>query len=37
MPDSLDGLTVVDFRKENPDPIKQLQWGITGYREGSHH
>jgi TIR domain len=31
-PTFLDGMTWVDFRREDPDPIKQLIWGITGVR-----
>ena len=26
------GLTWVDFRNKEPDPLKQLIWGITGVR-----
>jgi hypothetical protein len=25
-------MTWVDFRKEDPDPLEQLVWGITGQR-----
>jgi WD40 repeat protein len=30
LPAFLQGLTWVDFRKLEPDPVKQLVWGITG-------
>lgn len=33
LPIFLRGMTWVDFRKENPDPLKRLVWGITGKRE----
>jgi hypothetical protein len=26
-------MTWVDFRKDDPDPMEQLVWGITGKRE----
>jgi hypothetical protein len=32
LPVFLEGMTWVDFRKQNPDPIQQLIWGITGQR-----
>jgi len=34
LPVFLKGMTWVDFRKQEPDPMKQLIWGITGKREG---
>ena len=30
LPAFLDGMTWVDLATENPDPIDQLEWGITG-------
>jgi hypothetical protein len=33
LPRFLKGMTWVDFRKQEPDPMKQLIWGITGERE----
>jgi GTPase SAR1 family protein len=33
LPIFLEGLTWVDFRKQEPEPMKQLKWGITGERE----
>ena len=33
LPLILEGMTWVDFRKQEPDPMKQLIWGITGKRE----
>lgn len=30
LPIFLKGMTWVDFRKQDPDPISQLTWGITG-------
>lgn len=30
LPVFLEGMTWVDFRKQDPDPLKQLIWGITG-------
>jgi len=33
LPIFLSGMTWVDFRKRRPDPLKQLVWGITGYKE----
>jgi len=33
LPIFLSGFTWVDFRKQEPDPLKQLVWGITGYKE----
>ena len=32
LPFVLDGLTWVDFRRTDPDPLDQLIWGITGDR-----
>jgi WD40 repeat protein len=32
LPIFLKGMTWVDFRKKNPDPLEQLIWGITGER-----
>jgi GTPase SAR1 family protein len=32
LPIFLDGRTWVDFRSSEPDPLKQLMWGITGER-----
>ncbi len=32
LPLFLEGMTWVDFRKTDPDPIDQLIWGITGIR-----
>jgi hypothetical protein len=32
LPLFLKGITWVDFRKQDPDPIDQLVWGITGER-----
>jgi hypothetical protein len=32
LPVFLDGMHWVDFRKDDPDPIDQLIWGITGKR-----
>ena len=33
LPIFLGGMIWVDFRKKNPDPMKQLIWGITGERD----
>jgi formylglycine-generating enzyme required for sulfatase activity len=33
LPIFLEGMTWVDFRKSEPDPLKQLIWGITGQKE----
>jgi GTPase SAR1 family protein len=33
LPVFLRGMTWVDFRKQEPDPMKQLIWGITGEKE----
>jgi len=33
LPSFLEGMTWVDFRKLEPDPIKQLVWGITGEKK----
>lgn len=30
LPIFLQGMTWVDFRKKEPDPMEQLVWGITG-------
>lgn len=32
LPTLLEGMTWVDFRKNDPDPLEQLIWGITGQR-----
>jgi hypothetical protein len=32
LPVFLGGMTWVDFRKRDPDPMEQLIWGITGER-----
>ena len=32
LPIFLKGMTWVDFRKQDPDPLEQLIWGITGKR-----
>ena len=32
LPLFLDGMTWVDFRSSDPDPLQQLIWGITGQR-----
>ena len=32
LPIFLEGMTWVDFRKRDPDPMEQLIWGITGER-----
>jgi TIR domain-containing protein len=32
LPIFLRGMTWVDFRKDEPDPMEQLIWGITGVR-----
>jgi hypothetical protein len=32
LPIFLRGMTWVDFRKDGPDPMEQLIWGITGVR-----
>jgi hypothetical protein len=34
LPAFLEGMTWVDFRKDDPDPMEQLVWGITGERYG---
>jgi len=34
LPRFLKGMTWVDFRKKDPDPMEQLKWGITGKRKG---
>ena len=33
LPIFLKGMTWVDFRKQDPDPLKMLIWGITGQRD----
>jgi hypothetical protein len=33
LPIFLRGMTWVDFRKQEPDPVRQLIWGITGIRD----
>lgn len=33
LPLFLDGMVWVDFRREQPDPLEQLIWGITGARQ----
>jgi GTPase SAR1 family protein len=35
LPAFLQGLTWVDFRKLDPDPVKQLVWGVTGEKKHS--
>ena len=35
LPLFLEGMTWVDFRKPDPDPLGRLIWGITGKRLGS--
>lgn len=32
IPIFLEGMTWVDFRKQTPDPLETLTWGITGNR-----
>jgi hypothetical protein len=32
LPIFLEGMTWVDFRRSNPDPLERLIWGITGER-----
>ncbi len=34
LPIFLQGMTWVDFRKQEPKPMDMLEWGITGNREG---
>ena len=34
LPGFLEGLQWVDFRREEPDPLTHLIWGITGTRQG---
>ena len=34
LPISLQGMTWVDFRVQNPDPLERLIWGITGRKPG---
>jgi len=34
LPTFLKGMTWVDFRKQDPDPMERLIWGITGKRGG---
>ncbi|MFL5591536.1 MAG: toll/interleukin-1 receptor domain-containing protein [Ktedonobacteraceae bacterium] len=33
LPTFLESMTWVDFRKQDPDPLERLIWGITGERE----
>jgi hypothetical protein len=33
LPIFLEGMTWVDFRKEDPNPMERLIWGITGERD----
>jgi hypothetical protein len=33
LPPFLDGMTWVDFRESDPDPLDQFIWGITGQRK----
>jgi len=33
LPTFLESMTWVDFRKQDPDPLQHLIWGITGERE----
>lgn len=33
LPIFLEGMTWVDFRNQDPDPLRRLIWGITGERE----
>ncbi|GAK55838.1 ymc protein [Candidatus Vecturithrix granuli] len=33
LPLFLDGMTWVDFRSDDPDPLQQLIWGITGEQD----
>ncbi len=35
LPVFLRAMTWVDFRRQNPDPMRQLLWGITGKREAT--
>jgi hypothetical protein len=35
LPVFLEGMTWVDFRKKDPDPMEQLIWGITGKRSSN--
>ncbi len=35
LPLFLQGMTWVDFRQNEPDPLKRLIWGITGEKRGS--
>ena len=32
LPPFLESMTWVDFRKQDPDPLESLIWGITGER-----
>jgi hypothetical protein len=34
LPIFLKGMTWVDFSKQDPDPLEQLIWGITGEKAG---
>src|SRR5262245_40003546 len=33
LPTFLEGMTWVDFRKDDPDPLQRLIWGITGSKQ----
>ena len=35
LPIFLDGMALVDFRQNEPDPLETLIWGITGERHGT--
>jgi TIR domain len=37
LPVFLRGITWVDFRVQEPDPMQQLLWGITGRRDGERY
>ena len=37
LPSFLGHFHAVDFRKEDPDPLEQLIWGITGKRSLDRH
>ncbi|GAC1688669.1 MAG: hypothetical protein PVS3B3_10580 [Ktedonobacteraceae bacterium] len=37
LPIFLEGMTWVDFRKTEPDPMDRLEWGITGERKGGRN
>jgi hypothetical protein len=36
LPVFLRGMTWVDFRKTDPEPLENLIWGITGKRKSSY-